>query len=257
MSKPVLCFDIGNTRAKYMKIVSGKAVCSGSFPVARLIHYNACLNWIDELCKEAEIDAVSDVVICSVLLEKTEFVSEVSRDLLGVRPIVLDNATSFLSVPYTGFGIDRTMALLGAKKLYPDSHLIVVDAGTAITVDALGRDGKIYAGLIAPGPDGMLEALVGKSGKLPLLTFAPSFKVENESTEACMQYGVSSALVGMVREAVSAFQNSLFTEAPAFVVGTGGYIGALSDTGLLSCIHDDLVFTGCIEAYENQKRIGG
>ncbi len=250
-------FDIGNTLVKCAKRFAEKSSFAGAFPVARLIHYNACLNWVDSLCKEAGIGDIEGAVLCSVLQSVTELVSDVLRDMFDIRPVVVNNAMSGLCVPYENFGVERTMALLGAQRQDPGRGIIVVDAGTAITVDAIAKDGSIHAGPIAAGPGAMLEALVGKSGRLPLLKYSPRFESGNASTEECMQYGATLAFAGLVREAVSGFQNTLFAGEPALVVGTGGYIEALSGLGIVSRIRKDLVLAGCIDVYTRQKNNGG
>ena len=48
-------------------------------------------------------------------------------------------------------GVDRFLTLLGARQRFPNQALLIVDAGTALTVDLLDRDGRHLGGSIAPG----------------------------------------------------------------------------------------------------------
>ena len=63
-------------------------------------------------------------------------------------------------------GVDRWAALVGARSLFSDRPVVVVDAGTAVTVDYLDQAGEFRGGIIFPGLETMLEALSLSTGKL-------------------------------------------------------------------------------------------
>lgn len=63
-------------------------------------------------------------------------------------------------------GGDRWAALVAARHLHPRRAVIVVDAGTAVTVDALDADGVFRGGVILPGARGMVEALGRQTANL-------------------------------------------------------------------------------------------
>jgi len=57
-------------------------------------------------------------------------------------------------------GVDRWVALIGARQLFPDSALCVIDVGTALTVDLLDERGRHRGGAIIPGPALMAASLI-------------------------------------------------------------------------------------------------
>jgi type III pantothenate kinase len=60
-------------------------------------------------------------------------------------------------------GADRWVALIGARLVHPGRALCLVDAGTALTVDLLDAAGVHRGGLLVPGPDMMVNALLGQT----------------------------------------------------------------------------------------------
>lgn len=57
-------------------------------------------------------------------------------------------------------GVDRWVALIGARQLFPDSPLCVINVGTALTVDLLDERGRHRGGAIIPGPALMTQSLI-------------------------------------------------------------------------------------------------
>lgn len=63
-------------------------------------------------------------------------------------------------------GSDRFVALVGARKLFPEQYCIVVDCGTAVTVDALTNDGLFRGGVIIPGLQLWGDSLTSRANQL-------------------------------------------------------------------------------------------
>src|SRR5699024_6071301 len=79
---------------------------------------------------------------------------------------------------------------------------VVIDAGTAITVDFVDGQGTFHGGAIAPGAQSMLNTLADKTSQLPEVELkAPREYIGHNTTEA-MRGGVFYCLRGMVRELV-------------------------------------------------------
>ena len=57
-------------------------------------------------------------------------------------------------------GVDRWVALIGARQRYPDRGLCIVAIGSALTIDLLDADGRHRGGCILPGPRMMIESLL-------------------------------------------------------------------------------------------------
>ncbi len=65
-------------------------------------------------------------------------------------------------------GLDRLAAAVGAAALYPGRNVLIVDAGTALTVDLVTADGVFRGGCISPGLRMRLQALHDHTAALPL-----------------------------------------------------------------------------------------
>lgn len=115
--------------------------------------------------------------------------------------------TSLLPLPvkiaYTTpstLGRDRIAAVAGARSLYPDEEVLVVDAGTAVTYDLLKADGTFAGGNIAPGLWMRAEALHQMTRRLPSVDVESHGDVEmwGTDTEDAIRSGVVRGVVGEI-----------------------------------------------------------
>jgi pantothenate kinase type III len=100
--------------------------------------------------------------------------------------------------PAEGVGLDRLYAAAAAAELCAGSCL-VVDAGTALTVDAVAVEGPVRAflgGAIAPGPALLAAALAEGTARLPRIQPEPGAHALGRSTEAALQAGIGLGFRG-------------------------------------------------------------
>ena len=94
-------------------------------------------------------------------------------------------------------GADRFVALIGAYHLYPESERIIVDAGTAVTIDALARNGQHLGGVILPGLQLCSDTLI-KNTVLPNISKVNDIDVFATNTTTGIKsgslYGLSGAI---------------------------------------------------------------
>jgi type III pantothenate kinase len=119
-------------------------------------------------------------------------------------------------------GMDRLAAAVAANRLRPpERSAIVVDAGTAITIDAISADGVFRGGAILPGMGLAAAALAEKTDALPcvpaIVTAPP---VIGKSTEAAIQSGLFWGSCGAIRELVGRISAELGNQP--LVIVTGG-----------------------------------
>lgn len=104
----------------------------------------------------------------------------------------------------TQMGVDRWAAMIGARHHRP-GPLVVVDAGTALTVDMLDTDGMHLGGVIAPGYRMMLSSLLGNTSEIASLAEAAADRIRDgeeiaaRSTSEAIHSGSLIALVSLVR----------------------------------------------------------
>lgn len=122
-------------------------------------------------------------------------------------------------------GADRWVAAIGSRALVKSGDLIVIDAGTAVTVDWLDRDNVYQGGVILPGAAMMHDALVSRTAGIKS-KFTVSFQIIGKTTSDCVNSGVSYGLIGAVERVVSEMRDLI--RRPVKVVLTGGAAPFLS-----------------------------
>jgi len=126
-----------------------------------------------------------------------------------------------------GYGADRLAADLGALSLAAPGHpLLVIDAGTCITYDLIGTDGRLLAGVISAGQQLRLKAMHEHTALLPLLEADPDTPLMGTDTRTAM---LSSAIHG-TRFELEGYIRSLLPQYPDLnVFLTGGNTFRLAD----------------------------
>jgi type III pantothenate kinase len=120
---------------------------------------------------------------------------------------------------------------------------VVVDAGTAITVDFVDGAGTFHGGAIAAGAQLQLDALNNRTHMLPLIELARPDEPIGHNTADAMKSGVYHGLRGMVRELVERYAETLGSFP--MVVATGGDGNLLfRDYELVDRVIPNLTMTG-------------
>ena len=120
-------------------------------------------------------------------------------------------------------GLDRLAAALAAARLkHPDSSAIVVDAGTATTVDAVSRDGRFLGGAILASPALMLQALAERTRQLPRIeldsTQPPPDSIGRD-TVAALKSGAFWGQVGAIETLIRRHHEALGGNVEVFLCG--------------------------------------
>jgi type III pantothenate kinase len=116
-------------------------------------------------------------------------------------------------------GADRIVNGIAAYEKYRNA-CIVVDFGTATTVDFISKKGEYVGGAIAPGLLISLEALVQRASKLPRIEIVKPKEIVGKNTVHSIQAGIFYGYVGLVDGIVKRIQKENAVEAK--VVATGG-----------------------------------
>jgi type III pantothenate kinase len=122
-------------------------------------------------------------------------------------------------------GTDRLCAAAGALGL-KRRNAIVIDAGSAITVDVI-RDGAFLGGVIAAGPRIMLDSLHQHASQLPAIDFnsVPTpFPGTFDTTRTAMTLGAGLGCVGAIRESVRYLEASIGAAPRKYVTGGFGRV---------------------------------
>lgn len=100
-------------------------------------------------------------------------------------------------------GVDRWLAMLGAMKLWPAQSLLVVDAGTALTLDWVDGSGQHLGGWIIPGFRLQQQAVIGQTAKVFNNSMQHAQVALGTDTSSCLQNGCLSAAVAVILQGFS------------------------------------------------------
>jgi type III pantothenate kinase len=125
---------------------------------------------------------------------------------------------------------------------------VVVDAGTAITVDCCNDQGDFLGGAIAPGAQLMLDALHEKTAKLPRVDLAVPNAPIGQNTEQAILQGVYHGIRGTVKELVENYATHLGFW-PDIIVTGGDAQKLFEGWELIHAVSPDLTFYGIALAY--------
>lgn len=199
MSKDyILCLDVGNTRLKWcrFRLHDLSANASGSIDNVSVVSIDGIDAEFNQLAKTPVlISHVSSALLKKQLIDwfvknwhiEPYFIETVSE---------YDGLKNGYKIP-GDLGVDRWLAMLSAKKISKKAFC-VIDAGTAITIDVVDKDGVHQGGVIMPGKGLMLRALTKNTANIGQLEGRVSVLADN-TADAVMTGVVASVLGGVDR----------------------------------------------------------
>jgi len=208
--------------------------------------------WLIQLMQIEGIDpkAITAAIIGSVVPQATFNLRRLCTRYFNVEPLVLGepNVTYGIEVKGAGAGADRICNTVGASVQFPKTPMIVVDFGTATTFDVVDEAGSYCGGVIAPGINLSIEALVNATALLPRIVVEKPKTVIGTNTVACMHSGVFWGYVGLI-EGIVARIKAEFGQ-PMKVISTGGLAPVFDGaTAVIEQIVPDITVRGLIEIY--------
>ena len=155
--------------------------------------------------------SVADQTMIDVISQKSAHFME----LTAATPVPVRN---LYKTPET-LGKDRLAAVVGAYSLFPGRDILVMDAGTALTIDFVDKEGNYHGGNISPGLNMRFRALHDYTQKLSLQQQTDEYQILGTSTESAIVSGVQ---IGMIFE-MNYYINHFVKKFPQLVkILTGG-----------------------------------
>ncbi len=196
--------------------------------------------------------AVERIACCSVVPAINHSLSNCFRKYFFKEALFIQaGIKTGLKIKYANpreIGADRIAGAIGAVHAAASSggakNLIVVDMGTATTVDVITKNSEYLGGAILPGAAMSVHALSEGTAQLPSVEVVQPKNVCGSSTIEAIQSGVFYGQAGAVRELVSKMEESVFGGERAFVIGTGGFSRSFESAGLFDLVLPDLVLQG-------------
>ncbi|MBQ9137623.1 MAG: type III pantothenate kinase [Alistipes sp.] len=190
----------------------------------------------ERVVTELTEDVIDELVLryapSKAIVSSTRGDARLSAELLAKRVefvLCLDSTTPLpIGVDYNRatLGTDRIAAAVGAVEIYgADSPMMIIDAGTAITVDVV-EGGVFRGGIISPGVDMRFEALNEKTATLPLCSpkvLSGELPQVGHNTEDAIIFGVMQSVFYEVKGYIEAFCEKNNKNLIIFIGGDAEY----------------------------------
>lgn len=256
----LLAIDAGNTNIVFALVKEGEIRTRwriATDPRRTADEYAVWLRQLLEL-EGYGMDDVDDVIISTVVPRALHNLEVLSSKYFGAEPMVAGRGTTgwniTLDVEEPGsVGADRALNAMAAHALH-EGDLIVIDFGTATTFDVVDYSGAYKGGIIVPGLNLSLDALVSAAAMLPRIAIdTPRDRsVIGRTTEDQMLIGVFWGYVAMIEGLVQRMKVQI--GRPVKVVATGGLAILFNDhTSLFDAIDGDLTIHGLWLLYARTK----
>ena len=209
--------------------------------------------WLSQLLSmhDLKLDALDGCIISSVVPQSIFNLRNLARRYLHVEPLVIgENAELGIAVRIhkpSEAGADRLVNAIGAHIVYP-GDLIVIDSGTATTLDVVAGDGGLEGCAIAPGINLSMEALHTAAAKLPRVAIQRPAHVIGRDTVESMQAGVFWGYIALIEGLVARIKAEW--GKPMTVIGTGGVASLFHGaTAAIDHFDPDLTIRGLLEIH--------
>jgi type III pantothenate kinase len=245
----LLCLDIGNSQLHGGVFDSGLRLQfrKTTHPLGSSDEFGV---FFTAVLRENGVDpgAVRRVSICSVVPQALYPIRSACVKYFRCEPFVLQaGVKTGLKVKYRNpheVGSDRIAGAIGATLRRPASNVIVVDCGTATTLDVVTAGGDYLGGAILPGVGISVETLAGRTAKLPTVEITRPTAALGRSTIESIQSGVYHGHAGAIRRLVNEITREAFGSESRSVIGTGGFARLLEPEGLFDEVVPELVLLG-------------
>ena len=200
---------------------------------------------------------IRKTAISSVLKNETPLLAAAGALMSGTPAFILDPLkpgelkNKYLLPEQTG--PDRLAAALGGISKYPGKNLIIIDWGTATTIDAVSRDGCFLGGTIFPGLGTAGKSLGKAASALPEIQPGRPVAVLGKNTEQAILSGLFYSQAGAVREIIRQLGKECFSGEDSLTIGTGGYAPLFHNEELFDRFEPDLVLLGLYKALPKRK----
>jgi len=201
---------------------------------------------------------VSGAALCSVVPSLTEPFLRLCQSFFGVEALNLEPARQKVIVNRYNkpaeVGADRLANALAARRYYA-LPAIIVDFGTATTVDAVSAAGAYLGGAIAPGIGISLEALFQKAARLTGVSLEAPTRAIGRTTEESIRSGTVFGFAGQIEGLVARFRQEL--RGRPTVVATGGLAPLIcAHLTCVDAVDEHLTLKGLLEFWR-LSRPGG
>lgn len=233
-----LVIDIGNTNVAFALYKGRRLVKSWQIPTTKCAKTYFLQKALHDMAPDG-------IVIASVVPGLNRAFTRICKKLFGLRPVFATPKN--IPIKIRGYnkkqiGVDRLLAASAAYKRFKKA-VVIVDVGSAITIDAVNSKGEFLGGAIAPGPSLAIKALHDFTAKLPLIKGKRTKQAIAKNTRDAILSGAYLGLAGLIDRIVMEITKE--TRTHPTVVITGGMARRFKKTcRTIDHVHPNLVLEG-------------
>ncbi len=215
--------------------------------------------FLRSVLRENGVDSgsIEDSCCCSVVPPINYSLSSAIKKYFNIEPLFIQSGIKTgLKLKYANpkeIGADRIAAAIGAVTKHPNENLIVIDMGTATTIDVVTKEKEYRGGAIMPGLKISMQALASGTAKLPTVEIVRPNRICGQSTIEAIQSGIFYGNAGSIKEICYQYKKQIFNGERTLVVGTGGFARTFEEYGLFDEIVPELVLLGVKNALEMNR----
>ena len=250
----ILAVDVGNTQTVLGLVDDGAIVSRWRVSTEPTLTADELhLKVVGLLAMDGrDMAGLDRVVVSSVVPPLTAAWEELAEQTTGRRPMVVGpGLKTGLPIRYDNpaeVGADRIVNAIAAIEQL-GAPVIVVDFGTATTLDVVASDGAYIGGCIAPGVETSAEALFRRAARLAAVDLEPPAHVIGSNTKAAVQSGLILGEATMIDGLVARIRDEL-GEPDAPVIATGGLAESMAPLcETIGSVDPDLTLRGLALVY--------
>lgn len=217
-----LLIDAGNSRLKWASFSKGQRSQQQAWPYGEYTPQAGVLLHLQTLLSQ---QAVEQIILVHVLGAAFTQALEAFCAQAAVHLTIVQSRAGIygLELAYPNpmhFGADRLVGLLAARQLLGQQAAIIIDCGTAVTIDAIQANGKHLGGVILPGLQLLSDALIRRTQAAHMsATPFDHPQVFNNNTLQGMGSGCLLSLVGALEGICTRMQEQMTESAQILLCG--------------------------------------
>lgn len=176
----------------------------------------------------SDVERIDGIAVSSVVPRATAALRSMSTKYFKLDPVIVEPGTKtgmpILIDNPREVGADRIVNAIGAYDVY-GGPTVVVDFGTATTLDAVSAKGEYLGGAILPGIEISMDALFARADRLSRVELIEPRSVIGKSTTEALQSGAIYGFAAQVDGICRRMQDEL---GECTVVATGGLSGLIA-----------------------------